>query len=72
MLQSEVSLTPVTSTSRASPRKVDRKSTGGLIQVRPRKHKTAGPAAISDKQPPKRNAPLTGNANQEVDPASMS
>ena len=70
MLQSEVS-TPVP-TSRASPRRVDRKSTGGLIQMRPRKHKPAGPAATSDKPVPKRNAPLTGNANQEVDPACMS
>ncbi|KAG0598943.1 hypothetical protein M758_12G114000 [Ceratodon purpureus] len=72
MFQSEVSLTPVTSTSRASPSKAERKSTGGLSQVRPRKHKTVGPAAASDKPPPKRNAPVTGNANQEVDPASMS
>ncbi|KAG0554669.1 hypothetical protein KC19_12G109900 [Ceratodon purpureus] len=70
MFQSEVSLTPVTSTSRASPSKAERKLTGGLGQVRPRKHKTVGPAAASDKPPPKRNAPLTGNANQEVDPAS--
>ncbi|KAG0554671.1 hypothetical protein KC19_12G109900 [Ceratodon purpureus] len=69
MFQSEVSLTPVTSTSRASPSKAERKLTGGLGQVRPRKHKTVGPAAASDKPPPKRNAPLTGNANQEVDPA---
>ncbi|KAG0598945.1 hypothetical protein M758_12G114000 [Ceratodon purpureus] len=69
MFQSEVSLTPVTSTSRASPSKAERKSTGGLSQVRPRKHKTVGPAAASDKPPPKRNAPVTGNANQEVDPA---
>ncbi|KAG0554670.1 hypothetical protein KC19_12G109900 [Ceratodon purpureus] len=66
MFQSEVSLTPVTSTSRASPSKAERKLTGGLGQVRPRKHKTVGPAAASDKPPPKRNAPLTGNANQEA------
>jgi len=76
MLQSEVSPTPVASASRASPMKGERKPTGGLSQVRPRKHKTAGTAAAatSDKQPPKRNAALTvtGNSNQEVEHASMS
>jgi len=76
MLQSEVSPTSVTSTSRASPMKGERKSTGGgLIQMRHRKQKTVAgtaAAATSDKPPPKRNAPLPGNSNQEVEHASMS